>query len=299
MLLQVLVRFILGLIFALGGYFLSQTYLSGFNPKSYPYLLPVVASFGSGLFGVFLIPMIGHYSRLWYSNIVRRIASELLREFQSRVPRMPGRPKFKRENGKNFNPMIVDTSAIIDGRLLDITETGFLAGMLIIPSFVLTELQHISDSANDLKRERGRRGFEILDALKKSSNVKIDILRSDSVEGKDADDKILRLAKNLKAKIITCDFNLNKMATISGVKILNVNELVNAVKSVVLPGETISIRVIQEGKEKNQGVGYLADGTMVVVEKGSSLLGKTGEVTVSRVIQTVAGRMIFATPKED
>lgn len=299
MLLHVLVRLVLGLIFALSGYFLSQTYLSGFNPKSYPYLVPVAASFGSGLFGVFLIPVIGHYSRLWYSRFVRRIASELLREFQNRVPRMPGKSKFKRENGKNFNPMVVDTSAIIDGRLLDITETGFLAGTLIVPSFVLTELQHISDSANDLKRERGRRGFEILESLKKSPHIKIDILRSDNVEGKDADDKILRLAKNLKAKIITCDFNLNKMATISGVKILNVNELANAVKSVVLPGETMSIRVIQEGKEKNQGVGYLADGTMVVVEKGNSLVGKTVPVAVSRVIQTVAGRMIFAVLKED
>lgn len=299
MLVNVLIRSLLGLIFAVSGYYLSQTYLNHYNPKEYPFLVQTTIAFLSGLFGIFLIPVLGHYSRLWYTNFIKIVASELFNQIQTRMPRMPSRSARKKiENGKTHNLLVVDTSAIIDGRLLDIVNTGFLSGTLLVPNFVLTELQHISDSSNPLKRGRGRRGFEILDSLKKSNNIKTEVMQTNSIEGKDADDKLLKLARTYKAKIITCDFNLNKLASLSGIKILNVNELANAVKSVVLPGELMTVKLIQEGREKSQGVGYLPDGTMIVVEDGGGQIGKTIEVTVSRVIQTVAGRMIFATHKQ-
>ena len=190
--------------------------------------------------------------------------------------------------------MVVDTSALIDGRLSEIVESGFLYGTLIIPNFVLSELQHISDSANSLKRGRGRRGFEVVEQIKKSKNVKTNIYDTGNSSLKNVDDKLLKLAKGWKAKIVTTDFNLNKIASVSGVKILNVNELSNSVKTPLIPGEVIDVKVIQEGKEKNQGVGYLPDGTMIVVEDGGDQLGKKVTATVSRVLQTAAGRMIFA-----
>jgi uncharacterized protein YacL len=193
--------------------------------------------------------------------------------------------------------ILLDTSVIIDGRVADIAKTGFLPGTLLIPRFVLNELQYIADSPDSLRRQRGRRGMEVLAELQKASAVVVRISDVD-VEGvREVDDKLVILARQMKCPILTNDFNLNRIAELQGVLILNINELANAVKSVVLPGELMSVNVIQEGKEINQGVGYMEDGTMVVVENGNKYLNKEITVTVTKVLQTAAGRMIFARPE--
>lgn len=299
MILKLLARATLGIIFAALGYYLGQTFLSNFNPAGYPFLVQTLLSITLVVVGLASLPMLSHYLNMFYTNLVQKVASELVNQIQSRLPNTSRSKEKKAQiSDKTFNPMLVDTSAIIDGRLLDIVETGFLAGTLLVPEFVLSELQQVSDSSNSLKRGRGRRGFDILESLKKSKNAKTQIIKTNENGTKEADDRLVKLAKILKAKIITCDYNLNKVASLSGVKILNVNELANSLKTVVLPGETLNVKLIQEGKEKNQAVGYLPDGTMIVVERAGGMLGKTLDVSVSRVIQTVAGRMIFAMQKD-
>jgi uncharacterized protein YacL len=196
--------------------------------------------------------------------------------------------------GQQEEVVLLDTSVIIDGRIADIIHTGFINGAILIPRFVLNELQHIADSADTLRRNRGRRGLDILNRLQKDSPVSIRISEMDAEGAREVDDKLVRLAKELHCPIITNDYNLNRVAELQGVKVLNINELANAVKAIVLPGETITVHVIQEGKELGQGVAYLDDGTMVVIEDGRRRIGETLEVTVTRVLQTVAGRMIFA-----
>ena len=200
--------------------------------------------------------------------------------------------------GQGSRTILLDTSVIIDGRVSDIANTGFLPGTLLIPRFVLNELQYIADSADSLRRQRGRRGMEVLSELQKVSAVSVRISDID-VEGvREVDDKLVILARQLKCPILTNDYNLNRVAELQGVVILNINELANAVKSVVLPGETMGIAIIQEGKEANQGVGYMDDGTMVVVEGGNRYIGQTKAVNVTKVLQTAAGRMIFAKPED-
>ncbi len=196
--------------------------------------------------------------------------------------------------GQPEQVVLLDTSVIIDGRIADIVQTGFVNGTLLVPRFVLNELQHIADSADTLRRNRGRRGLDILNKLQKDSQVPIRITDMDVEEAREVDDKLVRLAKDLRCPIITNDYNLNRVAELQGIQVLNINELANAVKAIVLPGESITVNIIQEGKELGQGVGYLDDGTMVVIEEGRRHIGNTVEVTVTRVLQTVAGRMIFA-----
>lgn len=191
--------------------------------------------------------------------------------------------------------VVLDTSVIIDGRIADIAQTGFIAGTILVPRFVLNELQHIADSSDTLRRNRGRRGLEILNKLQKDNDVPIEITDMDAPDASEVDSKLVRLGSQLGAPVLTNDYNLNRVAELQGVSVLNINELANAVKAVVLPGETITVHIIQEGKEVGQGVGYLDDGTMVVVEDGKPYIDHTLEVTVTRVLQTVAGRMIFAT----
>jgi uncharacterized protein YacL len=203
------------------------------------------------------------------------------------------------KGGKKGSYVILDTSAIIDGRIADISHTGFIAGTMLIPRFVLNELQHIADSPDVLRRNRGRRGLDMLNKLQKDSTVPIQISEVDAPDVAEVDAKLVKLAKNLGASIVTNDFNLNRVAEIQGVRVLNINELANAVKPVVLPGEDMHILVIQDGKEVGQGVGYLDDGTMVVIESGRRFIGEEIDVTVTRVFQTAAGRMIFAHPKAD
>ena len=195
--------------------------------------------------------------------------------------------------------MVVDTSAIIDGRLADICETGFLEGPFIIPQFILQELQHIADSSDALKRTRGRRGLDVLQRIKKMSGLEVRIVEDDFPRIREVDAKLVALARAMNAKIVTNDFNLNKVCQVQGIPVLNVNELSNALRPVVLPGEAMQVYVLKEGKEANQGVAYLDDGTMVVIESGRRMIGRKLEVTVTSVLQTTAGRMIFARPKED
>jgi uncharacterized protein YacL len=199
-----------------------------------------------------------------------------------------------------YRTVLLDTSVIIDGRIADIARTGFLVGTLLIPRFVLNELQFIADSSDNLRRQRGRRGIEVISQLQKDTSTPLRISDMD-VEGvREVDDKLVVLARQLRCPILTNDYNLNRIAELQGVSVLNVNELANAVKLVFLPGESIEVNVIQEGKESGQGVGYLDDGTMVVVEDGRNHLNKKINVTVTKVLQTAAGRMIFARlEKED
>ena len=202
-----------------------------------------------------------------------------------------------KKNGKVSDKILLDTSAIIDGRIADISQTGFVSGTLLVPRFVLEELQHIADSADSLRRNRGRRGLDILNRLQKETNIPVEITDADVDGVVEVDAKLVKMARNLHCPIITNDFNLNRVAELQGVKVLNINELANAVKPVLLPGEEMQVKIIQDGKELGQGVGYLDDGTMIVVEGGRQHMNNTVEVTVTRVLQTVAGRMIFAHPK--
>jgi uncharacterized protein YacL len=193
--------------------------------------------------------------------------------------------------------ILVDTSAIIDGRIADIARTGFIPGRLLIPRFVLNELQYVSDSADNLRRQRGRRGMEVLAELQKETAVPVTITDID-VEGvREVDERLVVLARQLSCPILTNDYNLNRVAELQGVSILNINELANAVKAILLPGESLDMKIIQEGKEYGQGVGYMEDGTMVVVEDGQRYIGNTINITVTKVLQTAAGRMIFAKPE--
>jgi len=195
--------------------------------------------------------------------------------------------------------ILLDTSVIIDGRVADIARTGFLPGTLLIPRFVLNELQYIADSPDSMRRQRGRRGMEVLAELQKLPNVLVRI--SDiNVDGvREVDDKLIVLGKQLKSPVLTNDYNLNRIAELQGVTVLNINELANAVKSVVLPGEALRINIMQEGKEHSQGVGYMEDGTMVVVENGKDYIGEYMDVNITKVLQTAAGRMIFGRVDED
>lgn len=200
---------------------------------------------------------------------------------------------FFREKSTGSSNKILDTSVIIDGRIADICDTAFVGGILFIPQFILKELQLVADSPDGIKRQRGRRGLDVLDHLQKSSQVSTIISEMDFPEVKDVDSKLIELAKHLDAKIITNDFNLNKVAQLQGIPVLNINELANALKPVVLPGEMIKVFILKEGKEKDQGVAYLDDGTMVVVDNSRKMIGQNIDITVTSVLQTTVGKMIF------
>jgi uncharacterized protein YacL len=195
------------------------------------------------------------------------------------------------------NRVVVDTSAVIDGRIVDIARTGFVLGALVVPRFVLDELQRIADSPDAMRRNRGRRGLEMLSALQKDPIATVEISEATYPEVAEVDAKLMAYARDHDAAILTNDYNLNRVADLQGIRVLNINELANAVKSVLHPGEEMSVRIIQEGKEAGQGVGYLDDGTMIVVEGGLRYLNSDLPITVTRVLQTVAGRMIFAQPR--
>lgn len=197
------------------------------------------------------------------------------------------------------NPKLIDTSAIIDGRIADICDAGFVEGTFIVPQFILQELQRIADSQEPLKRARGRRGLDILHKIQRMPHITVNIVDEDFPKIKEVDAKLVALANMLGGKIITNDFNLNKVAKLQGVSVLNINELANALKPVVLPGEAMNVFIIREGKESNQGVAYLEDGTMVVVDNARRFINKNVDVTVTSVLQTTSGKMIFAKLKED
>ena len=210
-------------------------------------------------------------------------------------------PSMKEKNSKkeqkSIPPKVLDTSVIIDGRIADICRTGFIEGKLIIPKFVLDELQHIADSSDDLKRVRGRRGLDILNIIQKEIDIEVEISEAKFDDIPEVDSKLLKLAQVLGGKVVTNDYNLNKVAQFQGVEVLNINELANAIKPVAIPGEEMVVQVVKEGKEHSQGIAYLDDGTMIVVDGGKKHMGETIRVLVTSVLQTPAGRMIFGKPK--
>jgi len=212
---------------------------------------------------------------------------------------LPGWKPFSKNLPRGGNTKILDTSVIIDGRIADITETGFVEGPLLIPQFVLGELQHIADSSDPVKRTRGKRGLEVLHHIQKQVNVDVRIVDTDYPMVKEVDAKLIELAKEVRGKIVTNDSNLNKVAELQGIEVLNINELANSLKPVVLPGEEMNVKILKEGKEMGQGVAYLDDGTMIVVDNGKRQMGRTVDVIVTSVLQTPAGRMIFARLKEE
>lgn len=263
----------------------------------------------ASLLGVSLakIPLIGNYVTVFCSIVLGYLGlslgykkkDELLSVFNI-LPKFGTREKekgvtVKAENSQLYK--VLDTSVIIDGRILDICKSGFIEGILIIPHFVLEELQHIADSSDQLKRNRGRRGLDILNQMRKELDVRVQIYEKDFPEIQEVDSKLVKLAQMMEADIFTNDYNLNKVAEFQGVRVLNINELANALKPVFLPGEEMIVQIIKDGKEFKQGIGYLDDGTMIVVESGKKYINQTIYVVVTSVLQTAAGRMIFAKPK--
>jgi uncharacterized protein YacL len=290
-----LVAAVIGLIVGLIISFLIDIPLANL-PGIWGHILPFVGTVLCGGLGVALaVQRKNDIAHLFQSAITTRRTRERERDEE--------REKDKEKNKDQTSQVVpvtqilLDTSAIIDGRIADITQTGFVSGALIVPRFVLNELQRIADSADTMRRNRGRRGLEMLNRLQKDATVPIEITDADIEDVVEVDGKLVKMARNLHCPIITNDFNLNRVAELQGVKVLNINELANAVKPVLLPGEDIYIKIMQDGKELGQGVGYLDDGTMIVVEGGRQFMSMTIEVTVTRVLQTVAGRMIFAHPK--
>lgn len=240
-----------------------------------------------------LIPPYGHLLLnlfFGYSGLV--IGIKRSEEIMELIPFLGPKQRKGEERGLG-SLKILDTSVIIDGRIADICEVGFIEGTLIIPRFVLRELQQVADSADTLKRNRGRRGLDVLNRIQKKVNINVQIHEADFPDVREVDGKLVKLGRILEAKIMTNDYNLNKIAELEGVTVLNINELAEALKPVVLPGEELTIHIIKEGKEPNQGVAYLDDGTMVVVDNGKSRIGEKAQVTVTSVLQTTAGRMIF------
>lgn len=221
-----------------------------------------------------------------------RIATEITRQFAQLGRKEPEVESIQTKRLRSCQPLIIDTSSLIDGRILEVVRAGFLNGVMVIPEEVLKEVQQVADSGDSLKRARGRRGFEIISQLKKSNFLKVEIWEQE-IKGKTVDDQLITLGKKLKGRLLTCDFNLNRVARLSGVTVLNLNELANALKALPIPGEKLEIKIIQNGKEKGQGIAYLPDGTMVVVKDGINLLGQTANIEVTKVIQSPAGRMIF------
>jgi uncharacterized protein YacL len=270
-LLSAIIGLILGLVVAA-----LLAYPLSFLPWSLGHLLPALAAIVCGYLGISLMLMRhGEFSHLLRGRLLAPITDGVA----------PG------------VEYLVDTSTIIDGRIADISQAGFLYGTLVVPRFVLTELQHIADSGDPTRRIRGKRGLDMLKRLQDEASTPLRISDDDPTDVPEVDGKLVKLARAASCPVITNDFNLNRIAELQGVRVLNINQLANAVKPAVLPGEEMSVRIIQEGREYNQGVGYLDDGTMIVVENGKKLLNHHADVVVTRVLQTVAGRMIFAHPK--
>lgn len=231
-------------------------------------------------------------------KVLAQLADYIASAVVDRIPHDVFRRKRKKAKPKKIeNPLLLDTSAIIDGRIYDVAKQGFLIGNVLVPDFILLELKRVADASDPLKRARGRKGLELLENLRKIKGIKFKVYEdkeNTSGDSDDNDERLVKLTKKLKGRLITCDFNLNKKASVEGVKVLNINELANSLKTIALPGEEMRIALVSAGKGKNQGVGYLPDGTMIVVEDGQQRVGEEVNVSVSRVFQTAAGRMIFA-----
>ena len=278
---QKLVLLTLGFICGAGSGLLVSIPL-GKLPSPYSDFLPITVTLMSGIA---------------LAEVFYRQHEALVRYFpRISATRHDGKTKAGQSTQYSKSQILVDTSAIIDGRIADIAATGFIPGKLLVPRFVLAELQHIADSEDPLRRAKGRRGLEMLNRLRESKQVEIDIVEDNPDKISEVDAKLVYIARKFKTDILTTDYNLNRVATIESVKVLNVNELSQALRAVVLPGEKMVVRVVQAGKEKHQGVGYLEEGTMIVVEGGDKLIGKEVATEVTRIFQTVAGKMIFTKP---
>ncbi|MDP3948288.1 MAG: TRAM domain-containing protein [bacterium] len=287
----------MALLFAISAAIFSQ--LIPPLPGGVSFTIRALLTLAAGGMGFIIFPGIARSVRIitmtTFNFVVHRVSSEVTNQviklsrfstpFSQSIPQVGSLSLTK--------PLILDTSAIIDGRILDIAKTGFISGLVLVPNFVLTELQQVADSSDSLKRARGRRGFEIVEEIKKIKQVKLEVWDKEQ-NGKLVDDKLVNLAKALHGRIVTTDFNLNKVAIVSGINVLNVNDLANAVKTMSLPGESMEIKIVHLGKDSSQGVGYLPDGTMVVVSEAADKIGQIFEVEVTKNIQTPAGRMVFA-----
>lgn len=292
---KLVLRLILAFLFATLAAIFSQLIPPFFGES---FTIRALLTAAAGGIGYVVFPSVAKSIRVitmtTFNFVVHRVSSEVSSQILKLRPN-PSLAGVQPQVGSLAltRPLILDTSAIIDGRILDIGKTGFISGLVLVPQFVLTELQQVADSADALKRARGRRGFAVLEELKKIKSLRVEVWDKDQ-NGKQVDDKLINLAKSLHGRIITCDFNLNQLAKVSGINVLNVNDLANAVKTVSLPGEVMELKVMHLGKDKSQGVGYLADGTMVVVSNSADKIGQTITVEVTKNIQTPAGRMIFA-----
>ncbi len=298
----------LRLIFRLVWAFLAATLAAIYSQLIPPFfgessfIIRVLLTLATAGIGYMVFPPVARWIRVItltsFNFMVHRVSSEVSNQIiKLPRPQFPfGFPTPQVGSVAMTRPLILDTSTIIDGRILDIAKTGFISGLVLVPKFVLIELQQVADSSDGLKRQRGRRGFEVVEELKKIKALRIEIWEKDQ-SGKAVDDKLIGLTKSLNGKLLTTDYNLNRLATVSNIIVLNVNDLSNALKTVALPGEKMEIRIVHLGKDKTQGVGYLNDGTMVVVADAAKALGKTINIEVTKNIQSPAGRMIFAQQK--
>lgn len=293
---KLILRLILAFLFATLAAIYSQLIPPFFGEASF--IIRVLLTLAAGGIGYIAFPPIARSIRIiamtTFNFVVHRLSSEVSSQI-SKFPRSnPPLSGTLPQVGSIAltKPLILDTSAIIDARILDIAKTGFIGGLILVPKFVLTELQQVADSSDSLKRARGRRGFEMVEELKKLKTVQLQVWDKEQ-NGKAVDDKLLNLAKALNGRIVTTDFNLNKLASVWNIAVLNVNDLANAVKVVCLPGEKFEVKIVHLGKDNRQGVGYLEDGTMVVVSAAADKIGQQVEIEVTKNIQTPAGRMIF------
>ncbi len=255
-------------------------------------VLRILVTILAALVGFLVFPDIASGVTMITIHSFNYVINKIVTEIVSQTARFSSHPHdFSTQSFQKS--IILDTSSIIDGRILDIVKTGFIFGNLIVPQFVLVELQQVADSSDQLKRARGRRGFELVEELKKIKHIQVKIWDRE-VMGKQVDDKVLQLAKDLRARIMTTDYNLNKIASVSDVVVLNINELSNALRALTLPGERMEVKLVHPGKDATQGIGYLDDGTMVVVASGAKLIGSISHIEVTKNLQSPAGRMIFA-----
>lgn len=295
--LKLVLRLILAFLFATLAAIFSQLIPPFLGEASF--IIRVLLTLAAGGIGYLVFPSVARSVRIITMTslnfVVHRLSSEVSSQiFRFGRPNAPFAGTLPQVGSMALTrPLILDTSAIIDGRILDIAKTGFVNGLILAPQFVLTELQQVADSSDALKRARGRKGFETLEELKKLKQARVEVWDKGQ-NGKQVDEKLLNLAKSLNGRIITTDFNLNKLAHLSNINVLNVNDLANAVKTISLPGEIFEIKIMHLGKDKSQGIGYLSDGTMIVIADAADKIGQTVKVEVTKNIQTPAGRMIFA-----
>lgn len=304
---KLVLRIVFGIVFFILGFNTSKTAFFVELPFfGYHTIIEVLISVAAAAFGFFVFPMLLVMSKNWIEELVFNAVSNIVAAFwdqqsgriqnaRRQKQRSKAEEKSLREKRELERAVILDTSVLVDGRILDIVKIGFFDRPLVIPQNVISELQKISDSKNKIKRTRGRMGLDVVKDLKKRTKV---LMPDITTKEKAVDKQLVMYAKDKKLKLMTLDFNLNKVAKVSGIKVLNINSLVNSLKTVLLPGEELKVKVIQKGKEKRQGVGYLPDGTMVIIEKGIDMVGKEVTAKVTKVIQTPAGKIIFSTLKK-